>query len=86
MLTSSKQEVFFSNLIKNNTCIYINWIYKEIKQINKEDKMKILLMLLGVAMAQVSLIVAFHTSHIIISILLLFLSIVMIFQGLPKYN
>ncbi len=48
--------------------------------------MKILLILLGVAMAQVSLIVAFHTSHIIISILLLFLSIVMIFQGLPKYD
>jgi uncharacterized membrane protein len=60
--------------------------YIELKQINKEDKMKILLMLLGVAMAQVSLIVAFHTSHIIISILLLFLSIVMIFQGLPKYD
>tara|TARA_B100001063_G_scaffold227377_1_gene237788 strand:- start:33 stop:407 length:375 start_codon:yes stop_codon:yes gene_type:complete len=38
MLTSSKQEVFFSNLIKNNTCMYINWIYKEIKQINKEVK------------------------------------------------
>ena len=36
MLTSSKQEVFFSNLIKNNTCNYINWIYKEIKQINKK--------------------------------------------------
>ena len=30
--------------------------------------MRILLMLLGVAMAQVSLIIAFHTSHIIISI------------------
>ena len=39
MLTSSKQEVFFSNLIKKDTCNYINWIYKEIKQINKEVKM-----------------------------------------------
>ena len=26
------------NLIKNNTCIYIKWIYKEIKQIKKEVK------------------------------------------------
>ena len=46
--------------------------------------MKLLLMLLGVIMAQVSLIIAFHTSHLIVSVLLLFLSIVMIFGGLPK--
>ena len=48
--------------------------------------MKLLLLLLGVAMAQVSLIIAFHTSHLIVSVLLLFLSIVMIFGGLPKYD
>jgi len=46
--------------------------------------MKLLLMLLGVAMAQVSLIIAFHTSHLIVSVLLLFLSITMIFEGLPR--
>jgi len=48
--------------------------------------MKLLLLLLGVVMAQVSLIIAFHTSHLIVSILLLFLSITMIFGGLPKYD
>ena len=48
--------------------------------------MKLLLMLLGVIMAQVSLIIAFHTSYLIVSVLLLFLSIVMIFGGLPKYD
>ena len=48
--------------------------------------MKLLLMLLGVIMAQISLIIAFHTSHLIVSVLLLFLSIVMIFGGLPKYD
>jgi len=48
--------------------------------------MKLLLMLLGVAMAQVSLIIAFHTSHLIVSVLLLFASIMMIFEGLPKYD
>ena len=48
--------------------------------------MKLLLMLLGVAMAQVSLIIAFHTSHLIVSVLLLFLSVVMIFEGLPRYE
>ena len=48
--------------------------------------MKLLLMLLGVIMAQVSLIIALHTSHLIVSVLLLFLSIVMIFGGLPKYD
>ena len=48
--------------------------------------MKLLLMLLGVIMAQLSLIIAFHTSHLIVSVLLLFLSIVMIFGGLPKYD
>ena len=48
--------------------------------------MKLLLLLLGVVMAQVSLIIAFHTSHLIVSVLLLFLSIVMIFGGLPKYD
>jgi len=53
---------------------------------NRKDKMKLLLMLLGVIMAQVSLIIAFHTSHLIISVLLLFLSVVMIFGGLPKYD
>ena len=48
--------------------------------------MKLLLMLLGVIMAQISLIIAFHTSHLIVSILLLFLSVMMIFEGLPKYD
>jgi len=48
--------------------------------------MKLLLLLLGVAMAQVSLIIAFHTSHLIVSILLLFLSITMVLGGLPKYE
>jgi len=48
--------------------------------------MRLLLMLLGVVMAQVSLIIAFHTSHLIVSVLLLFASIVMIFGGLPKYE
>ena len=48
--------------------------------------MKLLLMLLGVIMAQISLIIAFHTSHLIVSVLLLFLSIVMIFGGLPRYD
>jgi len=46
--------------------------------------MKLLLLLLGVAMAQVSLIIAFHTSHLIVSVLLLFLSVTMIFGGLPN--
>ena len=46
--------------------------------------MKLLLMLLGVAMAQVSLIIAFRTSHLTVSVLLLFLSVTMIFGGLPK--
>ena len=48
--------------------------------------MRLILMLLGVIMAQVSLIIAFHTSHLIVSILLLFLSITMIFGGLPRYE
>jgi uncharacterized membrane protein len=48
--------------------------------------MKLLLMLLGVMLAQVSLIIAFHTSHMIVSLLLLFLSIAMIFGGLPRYE
>jgi len=48
--------------------------------------MRLLLMLLGIVMAQVSLIIAFHTSHLIVSILLLFLSITMIFGGLPRYE
>jgi uncharacterized membrane protein len=48
--------------------------------------MKLLLMLLGVMLAQVSLIIAFHTSHLILSVLLLFLSITMIFGGLPRYE
>ena len=48
--------------------------------------MKLLLMLLGVAMAQVSLIIAFHTSHLTVSVLILFLSVMMIFGGLPKYE
>ena len=51
-----------------------------------EALMKLFLMLLGVIMAQVSLIIAFHTSHLIVSVLLLFASIVMIFGGLPKYE
>ncbi len=51
---------------------------------NRKDKMKLLLLLLGVAMAQVSLIIAFHTSHLIVSVLLLFLSVTMIFGGLPN--
>ena len=53
---------------------------------NRKDKMKLLLLLLGVVMAQVSLIIAFHTSHLIVSVLLLFLSVMMIFEGLPKYD
>jgi putative Mn2+ efflux pump MntP len=48
--------------------------------------MKLLLMLLGIIMAQISLIIAFHTSHIIVSVLLLFLSITMIFGGLPNHE
>jgi len=48
--------------------------------------MRLFLMLMGVVMAQVSLIIAFHTSHLIVSVLLLFLSIMMIFEGLPKYD
>ena len=48
--------------------------------------MKLFLMLLGIIMAQVSLIIAFHTSHIVVSVLLLFLSVVMIFGGLPRYE
>ena len=48
--------------------------------------MRLLLMLLGVVMAQVSLVIAFHTSHLIVSILLLFMSVLMIFEGLPKYD
>ena len=48
--------------------------------------MRILMMLLGVVLAQVSLIIAFHTSHLIVSVLLLFLSVVMIFEGLPRYE
>ena len=46
--------------------------------------MRLLLMLLGVVMAQVSLVIAFHTSHLIVSILLLFMSVLMIFGGLPN--
>jgi TRAP-type C4-dicarboxylate transport system permease small subunit len=48
--------------------------------------MKLFLMLLGVIMAQVSLIIAFHTSHLIVSVLLLFLSVTMIFGGLPNHE
>lgn len=48
--------------------------------------MRILMMLLGVVLAQVSLIIAFHTSHLIVSVLLLFLSVTMIFGGLPRYE
>ena len=46
--------------------------------------MRLRLMLLGVVMAQVSLVIAFHTSHLIVSILLLFMSVLMIFEGLPN--
>ena len=49
-----------------------------------EALMRLLLMLLGVVMAQVSLVIAFHTSHLIVSILLLFMSVLMIFEGLPN--
>ena len=48
--------------------------------------MKLLLVLLGVVLAQVSLIIAFHTSHMTVSILLLFLSVSMIFGGLPNHE
>jgi len=48
--------------------------------------MRLLLILLGVIMAQVSLIIAFHTSHLIVSVLLLFLSVTMIFGGLPNHE
>jgi len=54
--------------------------------VESEALMKLFLMLLGVIMAQVSLIIAFHTSHLIVSILLLFLSVAMIFGGLPRYE
>jgi len=54
--------------------------------VESEALMKLLLMLLGVMLAQVSLIIAFHTSHMIVSLLLLFLSIAMIFGGLPRYE
>lgn len=46
--------------------------------------MRLLLVLLGVAMAQVSLIIALHTSHQVVSILLFFMSVMMIFEGLPN--
>jgi putative Mn2+ efflux pump MntP len=52
--------------------------------VESEALMRLLLMLLGVVMAQVSLIIAFHTSHLIVSILLLFMSVLMIFEGLPN--
>ena len=55
-------------------------------KLESEVLMRLLLMLLGVMLAQVSLIIAFHTSHLIISVLLLFLSVVMIFGGLPRYE
>tara|TARA_S200002703_G_scaffold31420_1_gene27444 strand:+ start:1780 stop:1935 length:156 start_codon:yes stop_codon:yes gene_type:complete len=48
--------------------------------------MKLLLVLLGVAMAQISLIIALHTSHQVVSILLFFMSVMMIFEGLPNYG
>jgi TRAP-type C4-dicarboxylate transport system permease small subunit len=54
--------------------------------VESEALMKLLLILLGIIMAQVSLIIAFHTSHLIVSVLLLFLSVMMIFGGLPKYD
>jgi len=47
--------------------------------------MRLLLMLLGVVLAQVSLIIAFHTSHMVVSVLL-FLSVTMIFGGLPDHE
>jgi len=40
--------------------------------------MRLLLMLLGVVMAQVSLVIAFHTSHLIVSILLLFVLLLLV--------
>jgi len=52
--------------------------------LESEVLMRLLLMLLGVVMAQVSLVIAFHTSHLIVSILLLFMSVLMIFEGLPN--
>jgi len=54
--------------------------------LESEALMRLLLMLLGVVLAQVSLIIAFHTSHLIVSVLLLFLSVTMIFGGLPRYE
>ncbi len=48
--------------------------------------MKLILMLLGVVMAQISLIIALHTSHQVVSILLFFMSVMMIFEGLPNYG
>ena len=48
--------------------------------------MKLLLILLGVMLAQVILIIALHTSHLLVSLLLLFLSVVIIFGGLPRYE
>jgi putative Mn2+ efflux pump MntP len=48
--------------------------------------MRLLLMLLGLMVAHVSLIIAFHTSHLIVSVLLLFLGVTMIFGGLPDYE
>jgi len=46
--------------------------------------MRLLMMLLGIIIAQVSLIIAFHTSHLILSILMLFMSVMMIIEGLPN--
>tara|TARA_A100000172_G_scaffold69642_1_gene49763 strand:+ start:154 stop:309 length:156 start_codon:yes stop_codon:yes gene_type:complete len=48
--------------------------------------MRILLVLLGIAMTQISLIIALHTSHQVVSILLFFMSVMMIFEGLPNYG
>jgi len=48
--------------------------------------MRLILMLLGVMLAQVSLIIGLHTSHTTVSVLLFFLSITMIFGGLPRYE
>ncbi len=46
--------------------------------------MRLLMMLLGIIIAQVSLVIAFHTSHLILSILMLFMSVMMIIEGLPN--
>ena len=68
-------------------------LYKQIKEMIYRDADKAEEMLFDADAKKlldnnnvVSLIIAFHTSHIIVSVLLLFASVLMIFEGLPKYD